>query len=55
MPKIVFLWTDMVLFAMLFLLAVYAWRVRGNKNLRANWAKVARDPAALGASIVLIS
>ena len=54
MPKFVFLWTDIVLFAMLLLLAVYAWRVRGNKNLRANWAKVARDPAALGASIVLV-
>ena len=54
MPKFVFLWTDIVLFAMLLLLAIYAWRVRGNKNLRANWAKVARDPAALGASIVLL-
>ncbi len=54
MPKFVFLWTDVVLFAMLVLLAVYAWRVRGNKNLRANWAKVGRDPAALGAAIVLL-
>ena len=54
MPKLVFLWTDVVLFAMLLLLLVYAWRVRGNKNLRANWAKVGRDPAALGAAIVLL-
>ena len=54
MPRIVFLWTDIVLWAMLFLLALYAWRVRGNKNLRANWAKVVRDPAALGAAIVLL-
>jgi peptide/nickel transport system permease protein len=54
MPKLVFLWTDVVLFAMLALLAVYAWRVRSNKNLRANWAKVIRDPAALGAAIVLL-
>ncbi|HEX2541859.1 MAG TPA: ABC transporter permease [Caldimonas sp.] len=54
MPKLVFLWTDVVLYAMLALLALYAWRVRTHKNLRANWIKVARDPAALGASIVLL-
>jgi peptide/nickel transport system permease protein len=55
MPKLVFLWTDVVLLAMLAALAVYAWRVRRNENLRANWAKVARDPAALGAAIVLVA
>ena len=52
-PKLVLLWTDMVLYAMLLLLAWYAWRVRLNPNLRANWARVARDPAALCAGIVL--
>ena len=52
-PKLVLLWTDVVLYAMLLLLAWYAWRVRVNPNLRANWARVARDPAALCAGIVL--
>ena len=53
MPKLVFLWTDVVLYAMLLALAWYAWRIKVNPNLRANWLKVARDPAALCAGIVL--
>lgn len=53
MPKLVFLWTDVVLFTMLLALAWYCWRVRINDNLRANWWKVLRDPAALSAGIVL--
>ncbi len=52
-PKLVLLWTDLVLYAMVLLLIWYAWRVRVNPNLRANWARVARDPAALCAGIVL--
>ena len=52
-PKLVLLWTDVVLYAMVLLLVWYAWRVRVNPNLRANWARVARDPAALCAGIVL--
>ncbi len=53
MPKFVFLWTDVVLYAMLLVLAWYGWRIKVNPNLRANWVKVARDPAALCAGIVL--
>ncbi len=53
MPKLVFLWTDVVLYAMLLALAWYGWRIKVNPNLRANWLKVARDPAALCAGIVL--
>ncbi len=53
MPKFVFLWTDVVLYAMLLALAWYGWRIKVNANLRANWFKVARDPAALCAGIVL--
>ena len=53
MPKFVFLWTDVVLYAMVLALAWYVWRISVNANLRANWAKVARDPAALCAGIVL--
>jgi peptide/nickel transport system permease protein len=54
MPKIVFLWTDVVLWAMLALLVWYVWRVLSNANLRATWDKVLRDPAALSAALVLI-
>ena len=53
MPKIVFLWTDVVLYAMVLLLVWYGWRIAVNANLRATWDKVLRDPAALSAAIVL--
>ena len=53
MPKIVLLWTDVVLYAMLLALVWYGWRIRVNDNLRANWWKVLRDPAAFSAAIVL--
>jgi peptide/nickel transport system permease protein len=53
MPQFVFLWTDIVLWAMLLLLVWYVWRVRISANLRATWDKVLRDPAALSAAIVL--
>jgi peptide/nickel transport system permease protein len=52
-PKFVLLWTDAVLWAMVALLVWYGWRVKVNPNLRANWLKVVRDPAALCAGIVL--
>ena len=54
MPQFVFLWTDIVLWAMLLLLVWYVWRVRVSANLRATWDKVLRDPAALSAAIVLL-
>ena len=53
MPKIIVLWTDAVLWAMVAVLVWYGWRVKINPNLRANWVKVVRDPAALCAGIVL--
>ena len=53
MPQFVFLWTDIVLWAMLLLLVWYVWRVRRSPNLRATWDKVLRDPAALCAALVL--
>jgi peptide/nickel transport system permease protein len=52
-PKFVLLWTDAVLWAMVAVLVWYGWRVKINPNLRANWLKVVRDPAALCAGIVL--
>jgi len=51
--KLVFLGTDIVLFALLLLLAGYAWRVVVDANLRSTWEKVLRDPTAFGAAIVL--
>ncbi len=54
MPKYVLLWTDAVLYLMLAALAWYGWRMRADANLRANWHKVIRDPAALSAAVVLL-
>ena len=54
MPKIVILWSDVVVIATLLLLLLYACRVRASKNLRATWAQVGRDPAALCSAVVLV-
>jgi peptide/nickel transport system permease protein len=53
MPKIVLLWTDIVIYLMLAGLAWYVWHVRNSPNLRATWFKVVQDPAAMAASVVL--
>jgi len=53
MPKIVFLWTDVALFLLLLGGAVYAWHARRTPNLRATWARVARDTPAMCAAVVL--
>jgi len=53
MPKIVFLWTDVALFLLLLGVAVYAWHARRTPNLRATWARVARDTPAMCAAVVL--
>lgn len=54
MPKIVILWSDVVVIATLVLLLLYAFRVRASKNLRATWTQVVRDPAALCSAVVLV-
>ncbi len=54
MPKLVLLWTDAVLYALMIALCVYLWRMRSKPNLRANWRRVLRDPAGLCAGIVLL-
>jgi peptide/nickel transport system permease protein len=53
MPKIVILWTDYVIYALLIAAAVYLWRILTNPNLRASWRKVFREPAPMCAAIVL--
>lgn len=53
MPKIVLLWTDVALFALLAAVAFYAWHIRRTPTLRATWAKVGRDTPAMCAAVVL--
>ena len=48
----VLLWTDAVVFALLAVLALYAWRVRRAPERRAVWAKVFRDAPALCSAVV---
>jgi peptide/nickel transport system permease protein len=54
LPKIVVLWSDVVVIALLLLLIAYGWRIRGSANLRATWRKVARDRAAICSAVVLV-
>lgn len=54
LPKIVILWSDVVVLATLVLLLLYGWRVRAGSHLRATWLKVLRDRAAICASVVLL-
>ncbi|GAB4476438.1 MAG: ABC transporter permease [Burkholderiaceae bacterium] len=53
MPKFVFVWTDLAVWLFVAAALVYAWRVRGNANLRATWRHVARDAAAMCSAVVL--
>jgi peptide/nickel transport system permease protein len=52
--KFVFLWSDVALWTIAAAVAAYALHVRRDLNLRANWLKVLRDPAALSAGVVLV-
>lgn len=54
MPKLVFLATDIALWALLVGLALYAWYVRRTPSLRANWRAVFRDAPAMSALVVLL-
>lgn len=54
MPKFVFLWTDIALFALVAAVCFYAWRVHRSPTLRATWAKVARDAPAMSSAVVLL-
>ncbi len=51
--KIVLLWTDVALWAMLAVSFGYTWRIRGNATLRATWLRVLRDPVAASAGAVM--
>lgn len=52
--KLVFLWTDVALYALALALAAYVWHVRRQPTLQTNWKKVMLDPAALSAGVMLV-
>ncbi len=54
MPKIIFLWTDIALFALLLAVLGYAWHVSRSPTLRATWARVARNTPAMCSAVVLL-
>ena len=54
MPKFVLLWTDVAMWLLVAAIAAYGVYVSRSPNLRANWIKVFRDPAALASSVVLV-
>ena len=54
LPKIVILWSDVVVLATLVLLVLYGFRIRASINLRATWLKVLRDRAAICSGVVLV-
>lgn len=51
--KLVFLWTDVALWALMAVLVLYVLRIRSQATLRATWVRVLRDPVALCASVVM--
>lgn len=53
MPKLVFLATDIALFAQLAVVAFYVWHSLRTPTLRQTWRHVLRDPAAMSAGVVL--
>jgi len=53
MPKFVFLWTDLFLFALLAGAILYALRARRSVALRAAWGRVGATPSAMCAAVVL--
>jgi peptide/nickel transport system permease protein len=53
LPKLVPLWTDIVMWILFAALLATVWRARRNARLRSAWVKVFRDPYAAGAAIVV--
>jgi len=49
----VLLWTDLLLFLLLAVLALYAWQARRRPHLAAPWRRLARRPAAMAAAVIL--
>lgn len=53
MPKIVFLWTDVAIFALFAATLIYGWHVSRSRHLRATWSRVARSTPAMCSAVVL--
>lgn len=51
--QLVWLWTDVALWLMTVVAVGYAWRVRSQPGLRAQWRRVWQDPVAASAGVVL--
>ncbi|MEY3886360.1 MAG: Glutathione transport system permease protein GsiD, partial [Pseudomonadota bacterium] len=49
----VFLLTDLFVYAILLFVLWYMWRVRADRNLRANWRLAMHRPVAMVSSMVL--
>jgi peptide/nickel transport system permease protein len=54
LPKIVVLWSDVVVIASLLGLVLYGLRIARSDNLKATWLKVLRDRAAMCSGVVLV-
>lgn len=54
MPKFIFLWTDIALFALVLAVIGYAWHVSRSPALRATWRKVTRSAPAMCSAVILI-
>jgi peptide/nickel transport system permease protein len=55
MPKIVILWTDVVVLLLVAALGLYVWQVRRSADLRMTWRRVFQDAPSLGASVLLLA
>ncbi len=49
----VFLWTDLLIYLLLVVIGLYAWRASRAEHLAAPWRKLARRPGAMAAAVVL--
>lgn len=54
MPKFIFLWTDIALFALVLAVIGYAWHASRSLALRATWRKVTRSAPAMCSAVILI-
>ena len=54
MPKIVFLATDVALYALLVGIACYIWHALHSPTLRQTWRHVTRDAPAMAAGVLLL-
>jgi peptide/nickel transport system permease protein len=51
--KPVFLWTDVLIYLLLVVVALLVWHVRRHEHLMAPWRKVARSPSGMASATVL--